>query len=374
MIKGVKKLPVIINDKEYIKVLEKCNLVSRKLERLNVELNSSPISKNLISLLSYNESVQSTKIEGTQVTFTEIIEVKEDKKVSFEQREILNYKKAIDYGFLKIKKEKMPISTRLIQELHEILMKNARGTSSNAGNFRKIQNFIGRDSNIKNADYIPIGANEVPEYMTNLEYFINGENHSSFEKIMKENETAISYDSLYLLKIAIAHAQFESIHPFLDGNGRLGRILIVLMSINYDIFSQPLFFVSEELEKEKIRYYNSLNKTRGDEPDWLSWINLFLNACETMGEKLLNKISRINNYYYEKSKTLKNQTEKEVLMWTIYDPICTVTSITKKTKLHYSTVRKTLNSFANREIIAKDTSKKRNVKYYNYDVIKIMNS
>ncbi len=374
MKKGIKKLPLIMKDKEYISLLEKTNFVSTKLAKLDVELKNSPISKNLIQLLSFNESVQSTKIEGTQVTFYEIMEVKDSKNISFQQKEILNYKRAIDYGYNNIKNDNMPITTRLMKELHQILMQNARGTSSNAGNFRKIQNFIGEDSNIKNAVYIPIDANEIGEYMTNLEYFINGEDHPSFNVENDESETLVSYDALPLLKIAIAHAQFESIHPFLDGNGRLGRILIVLMAVRYQIFSHPLFFVSEELEKEKIRYYNVLNNTRGESPDWVSWLKFFLEACESMCDKLLVKIESISRYYSEKLKVCNSNSERKILFLTIYNPICTASELSKDTKLHPSTIRNTLRKLSEYGILEKDNSTKRNIKYYNYDVLKIMSS
>ena len=99
--------------------------------------------------------------------------------------------------------------------------------------------------------------------------------------------------------MAIAHAQFESIHPFLDGNGRIGRILIVLMAMKYNLLEKPLFFVSEELEKERIRYYNTLNSTRNKEPNWYEWIMFFLKACERTADKLVKKIRLSENLYYK---------------------------------------------------------------------------
>ena len=151
MFRGVKKLPVKIKNEDYIEILKLSNNVSMKLGKLDSALKSSVISKNLIQLVAYNESVQSTKIEGTQVTFHEILEVRDNKKVNAQQQEVLNYKFAIDYGCDEIIKNKRPITTSLIKELHSILMDNARGTKANKGNFRKIQNFIGKDKNIENA-------------------------------------------------------------------------------------------------------------------------------------------------------------------------------------------------------------------------------
>jgi len=373
--RGVKKLPVKIKNEDYIEILKLSNNISMKLGKLDSALKSSVISKNLIQLVAYNESVQSTKIEGTQVTFHEILEVRDNKKVNAQQQEVLNYKLAIDYGCDEIIKNKRPITTSLIKELHSILMDNARGTKANKGNFRKIQNFIGKDKNIENAVYIPVSANEIDEYMTNLEYFINGENHISLNtEICDDGYSFINYDDIPLLKMAICHAQFESIHPFLDGNGRLGRILIVLMALYYGIVSEPLFFVSEELEKEKIKYYNLLNSTRGNNPQWYGWIEFFLQASDKMIDGLLEKIDKADELFNNLQSLCITDSQKRVLFSTFLDPITTVKELSSLTKLHQTTVSKALEFLTNKRIIEKDFSKKRNVNYYNYEVIKIIKS
>ena len=375
MFRGVKKLPVKIKNEDYIEILKLSNNISMKLGKLDSALKSSVISKNLIQLVAYNESVQSTKIEGTQVTFHEILEVRDNKKVNAQQQEVLNYKLAIDYGCDEIIKNKRPITTSLIKELHSILMDNARGTKANKGNFRKIQNFIGKDKNIENAVYIPVSANEIDEYMTNLEYFINGENHISLNtEIYDDGYSFINYDDIPLLKMAICHAQFESIHPFLDGNGRLGRILIVLMALYYGIVSEPLFFVSEELEKEKIKYYNLLNSTRGNNPQWYGWIEFFLQASDKMIDGLLEKIDKADELFNNLQSLCITDSQKRVLFSTFLDPITTVKELSSLTKLHQTTVSKALEFLTNKRIIEKDFSKKRNVNYYNYEVIKIIKS
>lgn len=375
MFRGVKKLPVKIKNEDYIEILKLSNNVSMKLGKLDSALKSSVISKNLIQLVAYNESVQSTKIEGTQVTFHEILEVRDNKKVNAQQQEVLNYKLAIDYGCDEIIKNKRPITTSLIKELHSILMDKARGTKANKGNFRKIQNFIGKDKNIENAVYIPVSANEIDEYMTNLEYFINGENHISLNtEICDDGYSFINYDDIPLLKMAICHAQFESIHPFLDGNGRLGRILIVLMALYYGIVSEPLFFVSEELEKEKIKYYNLLNSTRGNNPQWYGWIEFFLQASDKMIDGLLEKIDKADELFNNLQSLCITDSQKRVLFFTFLDPITTVKELSSLTKLHQTTVSKALEFLTNKRIIEKDFSKKRNVNYYNYEVIKIIKS
>ena len=359
MLVGIKKLPIEIQNKDAIEIFKKLSSVNKKIGKLDTILRKSIVNKSILSLLTLNESVQSTRIEGTQVTFYEIMENKSKKNKSWQQTEVLNYHKAIEHG-VKLIKSGDVISTRMIKELHAILMEDARGTVSNKGEFRKIQNFIGPDKKIENAVYIPINANLINEYMTNLEYFINGEYHRDFDKKVDEDKELFDHQIDSLLRIAIMHAQFESIHPFLDGNGRLGRILIVLMAIKEKIMEAPLFFVSEELEVERIRYYNTLNETRGETPSWVSWIIFFLNASERMANKIIEKI--------ETAETLASTGLNKCK--TFREPIATATDIAEITGYHKQTVKKALDYLVVNNLLDKDKSARRNIKFYNYDLIR----
>ena len=371
MIEGIQKLPIEINDKEAIEIYKKLSNVNKKIGKLDTVLKKSIVNKSILSLLTLNESVQSTRIEGTQVTFYEIMENKSKKNKSWQQIEVFNYHKAIKHGERLIKNGDV-ISTRMIKELHSILMEDARGTVSNKGEFRKIQNFIGPDKKIENAVYIPIKANLINEYMTNLEYFINGEYHRDFDKKTEENKVLFDHKIDSLLRIAIMHAQFESIHPFLDGNGRLGRILIALMAIKEKIMEAPLFFVSEELEAERIRYYNTLNETRGETPSWVSWIIFFLNASERMANKIIEKIETAETLASTGLDKCKTSVHSDVWLATFREPIATATDIAEITGYHKQTVKKALDYFVFNNLLDKDKSAKRNVKYYNYELIRVI--
>ena len=365
---GIKKLPVILDQAQALLVYKKLASVNKILGRLDAVLETSIINTSILGLLSYNESVQSTRIEGTQVTFHEIMEIAKSGAKKWQQKEVFNYKKAIDFGFDRLQNRDV-ISTRLLKDLHRILMsEEARGTTSNGGEFRKIQNFIGPDKNIENASYIPIGENEIGDYMTNLEFFINGECHSSLE--LNEQVEAINYDSDTLLRTAVAHAQFESIHPFLDGNGRLGRMLIALMAVQEGLLNYPIFFVSEELEKERIRYYNALNATRGQEPDWLPWLNLFLTASEQMASNILKKIHNADEHARRGLELCQTQTQKNVWLSTFRYPIATASQLAEVTGYHSATVKKALDFLVTKLLLDKDKSVKRNIFYYNYDLIR----
>ena len=370
VLRGIKKLPVLLDDRQALMLYKRLANVNRVLGKLDAVLESSIINTSILSLLSYNESVQSTRIEGTQVTFHEIMENVKNGAKNWQQKEVLNYKQAIDLGVDKLKKGEV-ISTRFLKELHKILMSGeARGTTSNGGEFRKIQNFIGPDKNIENASYIPIEANKIGDYMTNLEFFINGEFHSSLA--IDDSKESITYNSDTLLRIAVAHAQFESIHPFLDGNGRLGRILIALMSVQEGLLNYPIFFVSEELEKERIRYYNALNATRGDEPDWLPWLTLFLNASEQMAKNILKKIHNADEHARKGLAICQTETQKNIWLSTFHSPIATASHLSGMTGYHSATVDKALDFLVSESLLDKDNTVRRNIPYYNYDLIRVI--
>ncbi len=372
MLQGASFLPPVMTIEEKMIVLEKAASISKLLGRLDEKINTSLLNDQLLNIFSFQESVQSTRIEGTQVTFQEIMEVKDIKNKTQQQQEVYNYKKALDYGVDQIK-QGHSISTRLLKELHKILMSGGRGVTSNGGEFRKIQNFIGPDKNIDNASYIPVSANDINRYMENLEFYINSQYHSSFGHI-QDDITAVKHDALPLLRLAVAHAQFESIHPFLDGNGRLGRILIVLVAFQEKIVSTPIFFVSEELEAEKIRYYNTLNLTRGKEPNWFEWIMFFLKASERFAETNIEKIEEAEILFKKGLQQCSSEAEKYIWAITIKEPIVTAKDIESLSNYNIKTVRKALNSLSNKRLIEKDKQQKRNVKYYNYDILRIMSS
>lgn len=373
-LKGMKKLPASVTKDESIQIykqLAKTNLVIGKMESL---INNSLVNESLLSLLSLNESVQSTRIEGTQVTFHNFMEIKDKKELDWKNREVKNYHKALMFGINEIKKNQMPISTRLIKQIHTILMENGRGTSSACGEFRKVQNFIGPNNRIEDAVYIPVPPNEIESYMENLDFFINGENHSSFNTERENANEYFEYDAPELLKMAIAHAQFESIHPFLDGNGRLGRILLVLISVNESLVSSPLFFLSEELEKERIRYYNSLNSIRGENGNWSNWLLFFLLASERMANSIIEKLGNADNLAREGLKYCKTDMQRRIWLSTFSEPITTAKQVSDILNIHPSTAKKGLDFLTDIHLLDKDTSRQRNQGYYNYDLMRTISS
>lgn len=371
--RGISKLPVAVNTNEALKILEILAKVNNKIGRLEEKFNHSVVSQALVQILSLSESVESTRIEGTQVTFTDMVEEKNDKNPRWEIIEVGNYQKALIEGYERIRNG-YPISSRLIKELHEILMVGARGSSQASGQFRKIQNFIGPNNRIEDASYIPISADKIDEYMQNLEYYINKHPYNELLATNHLKNPGYIFDENAdpLLKTAIVHAQFESIHPFLDGNGRLGRILIVLNLIQTKTITHPFFFVSEELEKEKMRYYDMLNEVRGNNPNWGDWILFFLNACNRMAERINRKLDAAEQLAKEGLKECQTESEKKVWIYTFSDPFTNASTVSDKVRISPNTARNALNSLAEKKLLFSDTETKRNKKYRNYDLMRIL--
>jgi len=377
-VRGISMLPPTVSNTEAINLYKKSSEINRKLGRLNALLSKSIINTSLFEVLSFQESVQSTRIEGTQVTFTDLIDEVTKEKKSSEVQEVLNYKKALELGVDLIRAGN-PISSNLIKRVHSTLMDGeARGTVSSRGQFRRIQNYIGPEGcDETNASYIPISASEIGDYMTNFEYFVNNEHHSSFNLIEETDKHVFQEDDDPIIKTAIIHAQFESIHPFLDGNGRTGRILIVLNILKDSLMDEPVFFVSEELEKERIRYYNALNGVRGDHPDWFTWIEFFLNACDRMASGLLEKLESIDSLAYRGMNLIREKEGSQgklIDAWLncIGDPFCTVKDMANRLNISDGTARKYLNKLVDLKLIDVDKTKKRNLTYINYDLLRVI--
>lgn len=373
-LQGISKLPISLKSEDAIEIFMELANVSGKIGRLDEKFKRSILKSDFINTLALKESVQSTRIEGTQVTFTDMIEQTHKKDSKWEYIEVNNYQKALISGTEQILNG-YPVTTRLILDLHRMLMNNARGTNEAKGQFRRIQNFIGPTNRIEDAVYIPIPANEIDDYMKNWEYYAN--KHPYDEKLdishLNSKDIILDENSHPLLKVAILHAQFESIHPFLDGNGRLGRILIALYMVKSGLISSPIFFVSEELEKQRSRYYHLLNGVRGQSPDWNSWLKFFLKACDRMADKLSDLLDSAEALAVRGFAACPREIVKRVYLFTFREPNTTVTQVAKQFGIASSTARGVLNELVELELLFKDTSQKRNVEYYNYDVLDLLN-
>jgi len=369
-IRGIKKLPVSITKDRAPELFMKLTSVASAITRLDEKLKNSIIASELVNTLALKESVQSTRIEGTQVTFADMINEIHSQRQRQDHIEILNYRRALFIGQERIQNG-YPITTRLLLDLHKILMEGGRGTEANSGEFRKVPNWIGPTKKFEDAVYIPVEADEIEDYMMNWELYANKHPYNEMMSInhLSNDAFILDEDAHPLLKVAILHAQFESIHPFLDGNGRIGRIIIPLFMMQAGQLPSPIFFVSEELEKQRAKYYHLLNKTRGDEPDWYSWIEFFVDASGRMAKKLNNLLDHANILAEEGIEKCTSHTERYIYILTFSIPNITAIEAAKQVKVAPTTARRALNALVEKDLLFKDPSQRRNVEYFNYDVL-----
>lgn len=241
----------------------------------------------LLSPLTTQEAVLSSRIEGTQATLEEVLEFEADPKHKIEPskyadiQEIINYRHAMQLAVEQLKNR--PLCLNLIRELHAILLDSVRGTNKARGEFRRIQNWIGPPGcSIEEATFVPPSPDILPQALDNWEKYIHYD----------EKER--------LVQLAIVKAQFELIHPFLDGNGRIGRMLIPLFLYEKKILSQPMFYLSAYLERNRQQYYHALNAI-SEKDDWNGWISFFLTAVTEQAKENTLKAKAILDLY-EKMK------------------------------------------------------------------------
>ena len=278
---------------EDMQIIQLLSQAERELGRLDMYSEYIPNLDLFIQMHVAKEATQSSKIEGTQTNMDEILldkdQVPLDKRNDWD--EVKNYMEAMNYGINRLKD--LPFSSRLIKETHEILLQGVRGEHKQPGDFRKSQNWIGGAS-ISDAVFVPPVHTSVPELMGDIEKFAHDESN-----LLPE-----------LLKIALIHYQFETIHPFLDGNGRVGRLFITLYLVSKRILKAPILYLSDFFEKNRMLYYDNLMRVR-EKDDLNRWFKFFLiGIIETAknGINTFDNILQLQKACDEKIRTLRSRT------------------------------------------------------------------
>ncbi len=259
--------PPIEIDAEMQKLL---SLADRKLGRLDGITQILPNPELFIGMYVKKEAVLSAQIEGTQASLADVLNAPSANKpidtASNDVLEVVNYVKAIYWGLEKL--QSLPLSLRLIRNIHAVLLDGVRGSNKSPGEFRKSQNWIGSPGcTIETATFVPPTVEDMEEALSDLEKFIHNED-----------------DIPALIKIAIIHAQFETIHPFLDGNGRMGRLLITFWLCEQQILSSPLLYLSYYFKMNRLEYYDRLTAVR-TKGDWENWIKFFLRGVSIVSDE-----------------------------------------------------------------------------------------
>jgi Fic family protein len=264
------------------KAVEKDDLLYERallaLGRLDSMTTLLPDPGLFLYLYVRKEAILSSQIEGTQSSLSDLLlyEASEVPGVPMDDvQEVSRYVAALNHGLLRIRKDGMPLCNRLIREIHSVLLAEGRGSEKAPGEFRKSQNWIG-GTLPTNAEYVPPPPDQVEPCMGELEKFLNDE----YGKLST------------LIKAALAHVQFETVHPFLDGNGRLGRLLITFILCSEGALSEPLLYLSLYFKTHRRRYYDLLQQVRL-KGDWETWLNFFLEGVAVTSEQATQAAHRI---------------------------------------------------------------------------------
>jgi Fic family protein len=324
----------------------------RDLSRLAALTGAFPFPRLLIQPFMRREAVLSSRIEGIRATLAELYTY-ESTQLSFlepgdDVREVHNYVTALDYGLERLKT--LPISLRLIREIHEKLMHGVRGGNLTPGEFRRTQNWIGpAGSTIMTATYIPPPVDEMNQALGDLEKFI----HTSTEVPV-------------LARAAMIHYQFEALHPFLDGNGRVGRLLMALLFTEWNILSQPLLNLSVYFERYRQEYYDNLLAV-SQRGDWVAWLRFFLRGVSSQAQDSLVRMQRleaIRTKYEPLVKSDRNSERMGVVMDFLFiRPIFSAKQLAENVGMPFKTARQYIEKLAKAGILREVTGNARNQIY-----------
>lgn len=357
-----RKLPIKIS---YENIIKEITDAHRAIAGLNISLSHLPNPKILGRTMQTKEAVLSSKIEGTQASLSEVFEyeAKMEKNQDIEKRkdiqEITSYRDALNHGVQYLKSK--PISENLIKKLHEILLRTGRGRNKTPGQFRTAQVYIGRPgASIHEASFVPPPANNIIPLVANLEKYLNRD-------LEKDK----------LVQLAIAHYQFEAIHPFLDGNGRVGRLLISLFLYKKELLAHPFLYLSEFFEENRSDYYALLSGV-SEVGDIESWIKFFLYALTVQAEKAKqasDEILMLHNKLKEKMTKMSSVYAYNLLDAIFMHPVFSSASIRKDSKINNTqTLFNLIDKFVKAEIIyIAKPNKRRNKIYVFKDLVDIIN-
>jgi len=321
---------------------------NRALGRLDGITSILPEIHLFLYMYNRKEAVLSSQIEGTQSSLSELLLFEFDAAPGApfnDVQEVSNYVKAMEHGISRLQGG-FPLSLRLIREVHEILMKGSRGGTKQPGEFRQSQNWIG-GSRPGNATFVPPPPDKVPDCMANLEsYFHQG-----------------SPSTPLLIKAALVHVQFETIHPFLDGNGRIGRLLITLLLCSEGALVQSTLYLSLYLKRNRQLYYELLQEVR-EQGTWENWLEFFMTGVKETSEQAASAARQILDLFKTDRAQIENLGRKAGSVLRVQEylqarPLGSVPDISKKLELSQPTVRKAMEHLQTLGIVYEATGKRR---------------
>ena len=338
--------PPLVFDAQRQKLLARATLALGRLDSISLLL---PDPDLFLYAYVRREAVLSSQIEGTQSSLAQLLlfELDEAPGVPFDDVvEVSNYVAALTHG-LKRLQDGFPLSNRLIREMHAILLQRGRGSEKSPGEFRRSQNWIG-GTRPGNAHFVPPPADHVETCMAGLERFIHDEDNP--------------YPAL--VKAALAHVQFETIHPFLDGNGRIGRLLIAFILHHDRALSQPLLYLSLFFKQHRSEYYRLLDLVRA-EGDWEAWLDFFLEGVERTANNAVDTAKRLLSLFNHDEQRVRKAQGKTPAALLVFSALCkrplvSIKELCRQTGLSFHTANKAIQKLKQVGIVREITGKRRN--------------
>jgi Fic family protein len=326
-----------------VRLLIKANSSLAVLERVATRI---PNVELFVSMYVRKEALMSSQIEGTQATLEDVLDPLLDANANRNVADVVNYIKATEYAINRL--NTLPLCNRLIKETHAVLMEGVRGQEKSPGEFRYSQNWIGgQGSTLKNARYIPPSPDDMSTAMSDLEKYINTED-----------------DLDYLIRAALIHYQFETIHPFLDGNGRVGRLLITLFLMEKKVLTTPALYISYFLKKNRVEYYDRMSEVRS-KGNYEQWVNFFLQAITESAEDATATIDELTTIH-EKNIALISQmgrAAKNAMLVFNYleaNPIIEIRKTSEALGITFNTTSNAVNRLVDAGILAQTSNVSRN--------------
>lgn len=334
-------VPNIELDKE---LLELYGEAMQSLGKFAEAQSRIPSKRQFLDVYVAKEAVYTSQIENINTTLTQVLEYNpKQKNENKDVQEVLNYINALQHGIHLLREKNLPISSRLIRDCHSKLLSGVRGESKSPGQYRKVPVFVG--------SLVPPPAHYVENLIADLEKFIH------------EDATILP-----LIKTGLAHVQFETIHPFLDGNGRIGRLLLVLMLLDYGIINEPVLYPSFYFMKYRSEYYDRLEAVR-TKSEYEGWIKFYLRGIRASAEDIVKRAWAIDTLLEDCTRKIETEplrthaNANTLLEQLCHTPVLTINDVVELTGSAYNTAQKLVSSFVNLGILEQDKDVQRNKTY-----------
>jgi Fic family protein len=343
--------PSLVLDAESIERLSRADQALGKLEGVATILPNPDL---FVGMYVRKEAILSSQIEGIDSTLDEVIRFETGEELSEGKRlhdtaEVVNYVRALNFGIERL--ADIPLSLRLIREIHAELMRGVRGAGKAPGEFRRSQNWIGtRGANIANATFVPPPVPDMQAALDNLEKFL----HERHERLDRAHYPVI-------VECALVHAQFETIHPFLDGNGRLGRLLIALLLHERGVLSRPLLYVSLYLRENRPEYYDRLTAVRRN-GDWEGWVKFFLRGVEQTANKAADTAKQVVAFREGalRAASALGANELQLVDFLFRHPLINIQAARQKLGVSYNTAAAAIDKLEKAGLVREATGGRRN--------------